>query len=251
MRKILKNTLFIILFSVLIVFAAYWAYLRFYASNDKNLSGEWAASIDMTEQAAVTALGWLQDIEAISISIQDMESYMQDLTIDLHLTLRQTDRSAGTFDSSILPESYTACNQAAYEAFATVFQELLAERLRMAGYTGSTDEEAVEALVMETFGMSTTSYLMSCVPDLLPPLEDLQAQYDGSGTYEISEDILTRQFDGGQLVRTKTERYLRKDSTLILMEETNSTALNYFTDRYPILYTMQQPQDQSGTNSIK
>lgn len=250
MRKIIKNTVLVILFSVLIIFAVYWAYLRFYASDDKNLSGEWTANLDMTEQAAVTALGWLQDIEAVSISIQDMESYMQDLTIELHLTLRQTDRSTGTFDSSIQPESYAACSQAAYEAFATVFQDLLAERLRMAGYTGSMDEGAVEALVMETFGMSTTSYLMSCVPNLLPPLEDLQAQYDGSGTYEISEDILTRQFDSGQLVRTKTERYLRKDSTLVLTEDTNSTALSYFTDRYPIQYTMRQLQDQSGTDEI-
>ena len=114
----------------------------------------------------------------------------------------------------------------------------------MAGYTGDMSEDAVEALVAETFGMSTTSYLMSCVPDLLPPLEDLQAQYDGSGTYEVSEGVLTRQFDSGQLVRTKTELYIRKDSTLILTEETDPATIRNFTDHYPIVYTLQQSQTE-------
>lgn len=233
MRKIIKNTVFVILFSVLVIFAVLLIYLFFYASDDKNLSGEWTAHLDMTEQASVTALGWLQNMEAVSVSMQDMKSRMQGLTIELHLTLEQTGRSAGTFRCSVLQESYAACSQAAYEEFAAVFRELLAERLHMAGYTGGTDEEA---LVMETFGMSTTSYLISCVPDLLPPLEDLQAQYDGSGTYETADDILTRQFDNDQFVRAKTERYIRKDSTLILTEETNSPPSGYYTEHYPILY---------------
>ena len=236
MRKIIKNTVFVLLFSVLVIFTVLLIYLFFYASDDKNLSGEWTAHLDMTEQASVTALGWLQDMEAVSVSMQDMKARMQGLTIELHLTLEQTGRSAGTFRCSVLPESYAACNQAAYEEFAAVFRELLAERLHMAGYTGDTDEEAMEALVMETFGMSTTSYLISCVPDLLPPLEDLQAQYDGSGNYETADDILTRQFDNGQFVRAKTERYIRKDSTLILTEETNSPPSGYYTEHYPILY---------------
>ena len=60
---------------------------------------------------------------------------------------------------TILPESYEACSQAAYEAFALAFQSLLAERLRMAGYTGGTDGESIEALVNETFGMSPVAYL--------------------------------------------------------------------------------------------
>ena len=242
MKKIIKNTVFIILFSILILSTALFGYLYFYASNDRNLSGEWTADLDMAQHATATALVWLQDIEAVSVSMQDMESHMQGLTIELHLTLKQTARAKGTFDCSVLPESYTACSQAAYEAFAALFRELLAERLRMAGYAGDMSEEAVEALVVETFGMSTISYLMSCVPDLLPPLENLQAQYDGSGTYEASEGVLTRQFDSGQLVRTKTEHYVRKDSTLILTAETDSATIRNFADHYPIVYTLQQSQ---------
>lgn len=232
MRKTMKNTIFILLLLILSVSTALLIYLHFFASNDNDLSGEWTAELDMTEQAAVTALSWLQDIEAVSISLEDMEVYMQDLTIQVNLTLEQTARSEGTFRCNILPESYDACNQAAYEAFAVAFRELVAERLRMAGYTGGTDEEAVEALVTETFGMPTVAYLMSCGPALLPSMEELQAQYDGSGTYEAEEGILIRQFDAGASVTTKAESYIRKDSILIL------------SDHYPMIYTLEQTQDQ-------
>lgn len=229
--KIIKNTIFILLFLILSISTALLIYLHFFAANDNDLSGEWTAELDMTEQAAVTALSWLQDIEAVSISLEDMEAYMQDLTIQVNLTLEQTDRSEGAFHCNILPESYGTCNQAAYEAFAVAFRELAAERLRMAGYTEGTDEESVEALVTETFGMSTVAYLMTCGPALLPSMEELQAQYDGSGTYKAEEDILTRQFDSGASVTTRTEGYIRKDSILIL------------SDHYPMIYTLEQTQD--------
>jgi len=62
MKKIMKNAIFTILFSVLIILALFLAYLFLYASNDRNLSGKWTADLDMTGQAAVTSLGWLQDM---------------------------------------------------------------------------------------------------------------------------------------------------------------------------------------------
>ncbi|MDE7284663.1 MAG: hypothetical protein K2N85_13935 [Lachnospiraceae bacterium] len=176
--------------------------------------------MDMTEQAAVEAYSWLQDIEAVSVTMEDMEFYMKDLTIQINLTLEQTTRSEGTFHCSVSQESYEACNQAAYEAFAFAFQELLAERLHMAGYIDDSDREDIEAIVTDTFGMSTVSYLMSYGPALLPSLEELQTEYDSSGTYEIAEGILTRQFDAGQPADTKSEYYFSNDCNLILSEET-------------------------------
>ena len=244
MKKIIKNVVFTLLLLTLSVSTALLTYVHFFASDEKELSGEWTANLDMTQQAAVTALSWLQDIEAVSISLEDMEYYMQDLTIQVNLTLEQTARSEGTFCCNVLPESYDACNQAAYEVFAMVFQDLLAKRLRMAGYTGSTDKEAMEALVTETFGMSTVSYLMSNGPALLPSLEDLQAEYDGSGTYQAAEDILTRQFDVGGDAATKVEYYIWKDSNLILSEEIGSAPSGLFSDYYPMIYTLKQVSNQ-------
>ncbi|MDE6749934.1 MAG: hypothetical protein K2K21_12870 [Lachnospiraceae bacterium] len=219
--KTIKYAVLTLLFITLSISTALLVYLHFFASDMEDLSGEWTANLDMTEQAAVAAYSWLQDIEAVSVSIEDMESYMQDLTIQVNLTLEQTARSEGTFRCSVSQESYDACNQAAYEAFAFAFKEILAERLHMAGYTDSADREDIETLVTETFGMSTVSYLMSCGPALLPSLEDLQAQYDGRGTYEIAEGILTRQYDDGQPDDIKVEYYISNDYNLILSEETS------------------------------
>ena len=237
MGKILKNIILTILFLFLITSTALLTYLHFFASDDKDVSGTWTAKLDKTNQAAVTALGWLQDIEAVTISLEDMETYMQDLTIEVHLTLEQTAHSEGTFYCNVLPESYEACNQAAYEAFAVAFEELLIERLCMAGYTGGTDKETMEALVTETFGMSTVPYLMTCGPNLLPSLEELQAQYDGSGTYQAAQGILTRQFDDGEMVPAKMEFYIRKGSSLILSEENDFT-------HSAVIYTLQQSQNK-------
>lgn len=217
--KNIKYVVFTLLIITLGISTALLAYLHFFASDDEDLSGEWIANLDMTQQAAVEAYSWLQDIEAVSVSIEDMESYMQDLTIQVDLTLEQTARSKGNFHCSVSQASYDACKKAAYEAFAFAFQELLAERLHMAGYIDNADGEDIEALVTETFGMSTVSYLMSYGPALLPSLEELQTEYDGSGTYEIAEGILTRQFDADQTADTREEYYISNDYYLILSEE--------------------------------
>ncbi len=246
MKKSVKNTILILLLITLGVSTVSLAYLHFFAADDKNLSGLWTARLDVTEQAAVTALGWLQEIEAVSLTLEEMESYMQNLTIEVNLTLEQSSRSQGIFQSSVLKESYDACRQEAYEAFAGAFRALLTERLRMAGYTGSTEDEALEALVTETFGMSTVSYLMSCGPALLPSLEELQALYEGSGTYEIAEGILYREFDGdGAAAARRAERYIRKGTELILLEEMEKEDVDltgHFFEQYPMVYTLKRDE---------
>lgn len=244
MRKTMTKVTVVLLLLILSVSTAFLAYLHFFASGDEDLSGEWTADLDMTRQAAVKALSWLQDIEGVSVSLEDVETYMQNLQIRVDMTLEQTARSQGTFRCSVRPESYDACKQAAYEAFAMAFRGLLAERLRMAGYTGSTDTEAIEALVAETFGMPTVAYLMSYAPELLPSLEELQAQYGGSGAYETAEGILTRRFDTGGSAYARKERYIRQESSLVLSEESDSGVPGSASAAYPVIYTLQQTADQ-------
>lgn len=237
MRKIVKKAIYTFVFLLLISSTAVLVYLHFFGSEGSNLSGEWTAQIDMSGQAAVTALAWLQDIEGISVSLEDMESDMHGLTVEVKLTMEETDRSEGTFYCSILADSYDTCSQAAYEAFAGRFRELLGERLCMAGYGGSTDQEDVEALVTENLGMSTVSYLMTCGPALLPSLEELQVQYEGSGTYGIANGILTRRFEDGGTVFTKKERCMLEGDTFILLGEEMSEDSGIFVDRHPVIYT--------------
>ncbi len=241
MKKTIKNVILTLLFVTVSISTVFFAYLYHSASDDGELAGEWTASLDMTKQAAVTALSWLQEIEGVSVSLEEMEVCMQDLCIQINLTLVQTSRSQGTFHCNVMQESYDACRQAAYAAFAGAFEELLAERLSMAGYTGSMDEEAMEALIIETFGMPMDAYLMSYGPELLPSLEELQTHYDGSGTYQTEGNILTRQFDGGAAVTTRVDYYIRKDASLILSEGNNAAPAGLSVDEAPVVYALQQP----------
>lgn len=242
--KTIKNAVLILFFLTLSVSTALLAYLHFFAPDVDDLSGEWTANLNMAEPAAVAAYDWLQDIEAVYVSIEDIEAYMQDLTIQVNLTMEQTDGTEGTFRCNVSQESYEACRQAAYEAFAFAFQGIVAERLRMAGYIDGGGTEEIEALVTETFGMSTVSYLMSCVPELLPPLEDLQAGYDGSGTYEAAEGILIRHFDSGQPDSVEEEYCIGNDYGIILSEEAGSAHAGLFSDNFPLIYILIQTQNQ-------
>ncbi len=246
MRKIIRNVICILLFLTLSVSTAYLAYLQFFSGDREALSGEWTADLDMTKQVVATAALWLQDIEAVSVSLEDMENYMQDLTVQVNLIFEPTAHAEGTFYCHVQPESYDACRQTAYEAFAAAFRDLLTQRLRMAGYTGSTEEDAIESLVTDTFGMSTISYLMSYGPELLPSLEDLQIQYDGRGSYQAVDGILTRQFDAGRPVAARVERYLREDACLILSEPADAVSSDFLSDQYPMVYTLSQTQAADG-----
>lgn len=245
MRKAIKNVVLTLLLLTLSISTAFLVYLHFFASQDRALSGEWTTELDMTKQAVVAAFCWLEEIEAVSVSQEELEACMQGLTIEVNMELEQTSRSGGTFHSNVSPDSYAACKQTAYEAFAVAFRELLAKRLYMAGYTGSTDAEALEALVEETFGMSTVSYLMSCGPALLPSLEELQNGYDGSGTYEAAEGILTRQFESDGAVAARSEYYIRQEETLILSEEIDAVFSVPYPAQYPVMYTLQHPQNEA------
>ncbi len=218
-KKAMRKTVSVLLFLTLSISTVLLAYLYFSSPEDKKLSGEWTAKLDMTEQAAAAAYGWLQEIEAVTVSLDDLEACMQELSIQADLTLEQTTRSGGTFHGEILPESYDACEQAAYEALAGTFRKLVARRLQLAGYTGSTEEDAVEALIRETFGMSAVEYLRACGPVLLPSREELQARYGGSGTYEMAEGFLIREYDTDAPGPPRSERCIRQGADLILAGE--------------------------------
>lgn len=244
MGKIVKNTIITLLILTLGCSTAFLAYLHFFAQDERELAGEWGAQLELTEQAAVMAYGWLQDIEAVTVSLEEVKACMQDLGVRVDLELEPSGRLEGVFRCGIAKESYDACREEAYRAFAAVFRSLVAKRLHMAGYTGGTDEEAVEALVSEAFGMSTVSYLMSCGPELLPSLEALRARYGGSGVYKLEDGSLILQFMDGGADSGREERYIRTDTDLILYGETGFGEAELLFKPNPLRYTVKQPLSQ-------
>ncbi len=235
MGRTVRGTLRCLLLLTVGAVCAFWAYVRFFAEG--GMAGEWTASLDMREQAAASAFCWLQDIEQASVSLEEVGASMPDLTIQVNLTLRKTSRLGGNFQCNISPESYEACRQAAYEAFAGIFREIVAKRLHMAGYVEGVDVQSVEALAAEAFGMPTVSYLMEKGPALLPALEEMQARYGGSGVYEAKDGILTRHFTEGQPDTVRTESYIRQGSSLVLSKGAGSDVREGLFGQHPVFYT--------------
>lgn len=235
MGRTVRGTLRCLLLLTVGAVCAFWAYVRFFAEG--GMAGEWTASLDMREQAAASAFFWLQDIEQASVSLEEVGASMPELTIQVNLTLRKTSRFGGNFQCDISPESYEACRQAAYEAFAGIFREIVAKRLNMAGYGEGVDAQSVEALAAEAFGMPTASYLMEKGPALLPALEEMQARYGGSGVYEAKDGILTRHFTEGQPDTVRTESYIRQGSSLVLSKAAGSDVREGLFGQHPVFYT--------------
>ena len=121
MRKFFRSVLFTLVLLSLCALNAFLIYLYFFGSKEQDLSGEWTADLDMSEQAAVTAYIWLQDIEGVSVSPEEVESRIPELTVEVNMKLEQTGQAEGTFQCMINQDSYDACDQAAYEAFAAAF----------------------------------------------------------------------------------------------------------------------------------
>lgn len=96
-KKTLKATILTLLLLTLSVSTALLAYLHFFASKDSGLTGEWTTELDMAGEAAVAAYAWLQDMEGVSVSPEEMEAYMEGLTVRVDLNLTQTEGSAGAF----------------------------------------------------------------------------------------------------------------------------------------------------------
>ena len=105
MKKTIKTAILTLLLLTLTVSTAFLAYLHFFASDVNDLSGEWTAEIDLTKQAAVSAYSWLQDIEGVSLSLEETEAYIPELTVRVDLSFAQTVDAAGTFYCSVSPES--------------------------------------------------------------------------------------------------------------------------------------------------
>ena len=89
MKKTITTALLTILLLTLTASTALLAYLHFFASDNQDLSGTWTAELDMTNLAAASAFGWLQDIEGVSVSLEEMETNMDGLTIQVDLTFTQ------------------------------------------------------------------------------------------------------------------------------------------------------------------
>ena len=114
-------------------------------------------------------------------------------------------------------ESYNAAKQQAYTALENAFEDLLLIRAQTAGKDMATREEAAQS-IEDTIGMTCLEYLANYGPELLPPLEEIQGQYNGSGSWKAENGVLLR--DG------RGEAFLI-NTDLLVLSGTDGTEVYY------------------------
>ena len=156
----------------------------------------------LTDSALSRAKLWLH---AAALGDQiNVETYMPKLTAHVDLYL---DRD-GSWSRGLDEASLDTARAMAESALGNALRELARLRIMSAGRPDGTDAE-LDARLADAAGMPLDRYFAEYGPRLLPAADELRAQYDGSGSYQI-EGVHIR-FDG-----LDDARYLADDALLVL-----------------------------------
>ncbi len=198
-----KLIVLLLLFVILLLSAISCALsLRLYKRSDPSLAGHWQMELMLTDSASARAKLWLN---AAALGDQvDVEACMPKLTAHVDLYLNNDGSWSRRLDGASLDEA----REKAESALGNALRELARLRVVNTGRPVGTDAE-LDARLAAAAGMPLERYLAEYGPRLLPAADELRAQYDGSGSYQI-EGVHIR-FDG-----LDGARYLADDALLVL-----------------------------------
>lgn len=198
-----KLIVLLLLFVILLLSAISCALsLRLYKRSDPSLAGHWQMELMLTDSASARAKLWLN---AAALGDQvDVEACMPKLTAHVDLYLNNDGSWSRSLDEASLDEA----REKAESALGNALRELARLRVVNTGRPVGTDAE-LDARLAAAAGMPLKRYLAEYGPRLLPAADELRAQYDGSGSYQI-EGVHIR-FDG-----LDGARYLADDALLVL-----------------------------------
>ena len=198
-----KLIVLLLLFVILLLSAISCALsLRLYKRSDPSLAGHWQMELMLTDSASARAKLWLN---AAALGDQvDVEACMPKLTAHVDLYLNNDGSWSRSLDEASLDEA----REKAERALGNALRELARLRVVNTGRPVGTDAE-LDAHLAAAAGMPLERYLAEYGPRLLPAADELRAQYDGSGSYQI-EGVHIR-FDG-----LDGARYLADDALLVL-----------------------------------
>lgn len=198
-----KLIVLLLLFVILLLSAISCALsLRLYKRSDPSLAGHWQMELMLTDSASARAKLWL-NAAALGDQVA-VEACMPKLTAHVDLYLNNDGSWSRSLDGASLDEA----REKAESALGNALRELARLRVVNTGRPVGTDAE-LDARLAAAAGMPLERYLAEYGPRLLPAADELRAQYDGSGSYQI-EGVHIR-FDG-----LDGARYLADDALLVL-----------------------------------
>lgn len=138
--------------------------------------------ISITEEVTAKAYVWLNQIEDIDISYEEVRGIMGDISITVEL---KPSENKGMKLQEITDGSYQKCYDAAYNGMAEAYNRVVSKRLLDSGYEGELSANIVDSLMKEAYGLSVMDYLKQCEDLTIIPSEDeLKQRFNVEVEYE-------------------------------------------------------------------
>lgn len=137
--------------------------------------------VSMTEEASARAFVWLSNIEDTELTYEEVKECMGDFNLEIVKT--PADKK-GVYTMSLADNAYGYCLSQAKTGLERAYRLSVCKRITSTGYEGTVNDELVESLMQETFGMSVSDYISQCEIVLLPSEEELISKYSG----EVSDE---------------------------------------------------------------
>ena len=208
-RKRRRGGAFLILFLFVFIIVLVAGGLLFWWMQrpERKLPGQWHRTVDYTQEATLAAKEWLMEAEG-GREI-DLTEYMGKVQIGVDLVLSED----GSWSSTVDEASYAEAKQQAYEALEQGLVELSGERLKKSYLTSAQNSnqerqkeiidmletitpESIRETIENVTGMPCIEYLKTYGPELLPPLEEIQGQYNLNGSWKAENGVLLRDGKG-------------------------------------------------------
>lgn len=169
--------LIILLIAALTVLGAK-AYLQ-YRTLD-SIEGTHEEYVDITESVAAGAEEWLEDVEGVTVTVQDISECMGELkiTVVTECTLDSYDNL--TVTRQVDRTSYDECRDQAYAGVSEYYKNIIRQRLSAAGINAENAD--IDAITEEATGMDVEEFVEQSLPDLFPDYEALNEELTAGET---------------------------------------------------------------------
>ncbi len=133
--------------------------------------------VSMSEEAAARAYIWLNQMEDMPLSYEEIKEMMGDIRLELILT---PTGEKGRYMRALADGTFEDCQEKAQAGLEKAYREVAGYRFFAAGYEG----DILDDMMQEVYGVSVSEYLSYCKVQLIPTLVELTEMYSGEVTNE-------------------------------------------------------------------
>lgn len=215
-KKRKQNTVLKLILSIVAVLTILIAgVVCFYVSRLNIHNGTWGREIDLTDETCANTLLWLSDINDAEVNEDFVREILGEdrIILPVYLELNQTKLGEGTYKIYIDSDDYAQCEKRATGLAADCLTEIIDKTLKKD--TSFDNGKTVNEMAEQILGESLESYLENKELKLISSKEKLIQENEKEGTYTISTNKITWEFEGEAV----TEDIVRNKDYIFLPDE--------------------------------